>query len=278
EVAAQPAPVDAAVRLAPAEPEQAEELLVGHLPRGRELEPRQRKVGAVEVDRHDRGGVGQPQVAQDVAAGRGDRADPAGRLELERGQVDLGVLADPGVDQPPEGGGEGALQQPARAERRVPVDGPAQEAPVGHRSPRAGASVLSARTQTKAASAAWNRSGTGKGLRQECSRAIACEGKSNLVPRGRRFHGSASSRSGSAPEIAPSVAREPQPPSRPSAAMPSAVSPASARQASASTAAGSSPPLSWWRIASRAAWAPTPSSTAAARPGSHRPISAPTPA
>jgi hypothetical protein len=152
--------------------EETEQLLVSEVPGGRDLESRQREVGRVQVDAHDRGGVGQRDVVEQVAAGRPDRDHAAGRLERERGQVDLGVLADPGVDQPLERGSEGALEQAVSTERAVPVDG-AVEHGVAHQSRRPIAPPLSASAHTRAASAPWTRSENRNGLTHECRRSAA---------------------------------------------------------------------------------------------------------
>ena len=56
--------------------EEAEECgVIGQTTRGRELQPVQRDMGGVEVDGVDVGGVGG-QIAQHIAAARGDRDDP----------------------------------------------------------------------------------------------------------------------------------------------------------------------------------------------------------
>jgi hypothetical protein len=85
---------------------------------GRDLDPGQRDVRAVEVDRDDLLGVGG-QVGEDVAAARCDRDEARLGSELEGGHVDRGILPDLRVDQALEGEGEAALQDTSPRGRLV---------------------------------------------------------------------------------------------------------------------------------------------------------------
>ena len=67
--------------------------MVGQPPQTFDLQPVQRDMRAVEIDRDDLGGIGD-QVRKHVAAARGDRGDPVGRSEPQRLHVDDRILPD----------------------------------------------------------------------------------------------------------------------------------------------------------------------------------------
>jgi hypothetical protein len=96
--------------------------------RGRELQARQRHVGMVEVDGDDRGRIGG-QVGERVAAARRDGDHAGAGRQLERLQVDVGILPDLRVDEPLEGESEESLAHacpracPEAVHRRVQLVG-----------------------------------------------------------------------------------------------------------------------------------------------------------
>ena len=108
-----------AVRLAE---EAAEMRVVGQLLHRDLLQPVERDMRGVEVDRGDLRGVGG-QIGEHVAAAARDGGDVAVRRDRQRLHVDYRVFPDLGIDEAPEGEGEGALQQPFLAHRLMIDDG-----------------------------------------------------------------------------------------------------------------------------------------------------------
>lgn len=85
--------------------------MVGQRLRRRQLQPVERDMRGVKVDRGDPRGIGR-QIAQDIAPARSDGDDMAVRPDRQRFHVDLRIFPDLRVDKAPEGEGEGPLQQP----------------------------------------------------------------------------------------------------------------------------------------------------------------------
>ena len=98
--------------------EEAEEgLVVRQVLSRADLEPPERDMRSVEVDRGDAGRIGG-QVGEHVAAARGDGDHLMPRPDVERGHVDDRVLPDLGIDEALERQREQALEH-ARARERL---------------------------------------------------------------------------------------------------------------------------------------------------------------
>ena len=84
--------------------------MIGQLAHRDELQPIERDMRRVEINRGDRARVGG-QIGQDIAAARGDRHDMAVRRDRQRFHVDRGVFPDLRIDEAAKGEGEGAFEQ-----------------------------------------------------------------------------------------------------------------------------------------------------------------------
>ena len=99
ELGAQPLVIGGDVGARVGAAEEAEEgLVVGQVLQRADLEPAERDMRAVEIDRGDAGRIGD-QIGQHVAAARGDRDDLMSRADVERLHVDDRVLPDLRIDQ-----------------------------------------------------------------------------------------------------------------------------------------------------------------------------------
>jgi hypothetical protein len=86
-----------------------EAVVVRQVLRRTDLEPTERDMRPIEVDRGDAGGI-RGQVGKDVATARGDRDHLMSRTDIERLHVDDRILPDLGIDQPFERDREKPLQ------------------------------------------------------------------------------------------------------------------------------------------------------------------------
>ena len=122
ELDAQPPVIDGDVGARVGAAEEAEEgLVVGQVLQRAELEPSERDMRPVEVDRGDPGRIGG-EVGEDVAAARGDGDHLMPRPDVERGHVDDRVLPDLGIDEALERQREQALEHAGARERLRAMD------------------------------------------------------------------------------------------------------------------------------------------------------------
>ena len=85
--------------------------MIGQRLRRHQLQPVERDMGGVEVDRRDLRRIGG-QIGEDIAAARRDRHHMTVGRDRQRFHVDRWIFPDLGIDQATEGEGEGAFQQP----------------------------------------------------------------------------------------------------------------------------------------------------------------------
>jgi hypothetical protein len=86
-----------------------------------ELEPDQRYMGAIEVDRRDALRIGD-EIIEDVTAARADRQHMVGRPDPQRLEVDCRVFPDLRIDEAAERQRENALKHPFAGEHLVAVN------------------------------------------------------------------------------------------------------------------------------------------------------------
>ena len=114
-------PVGGQVAAAVGRAEEAEErVVVGQVAQRAQLQPNERDMRAVEVDRRDAGRIGH-QVVEDIAAAGADRQHVIGRADLHGLEVDRGILPDLRIDQAAKRQREDALEHAFARQHPVAV-------------------------------------------------------------------------------------------------------------------------------------------------------------